>query len=151
AATCRSDSHIPVRAGVPGPARAFVALLPGTGRRVAMAHVDCTQRRGALSAPDSETIAAAARLAQAERLPLVLVLASSGVDAHEGVAALDGWGRAARALADCSGLVPTVVVAYGLALSGPALLLGMADLVVMTADAVAYVSGPGAVAELTDV
>jgi acetyl-CoA carboxylase carboxyltransferase component len=41
------------------------------------------------------------------------------------------------------------VVAYGLALSGPALLMGVADAVIMTSDAVAYVSGPAAVAQLT--
>jgi acetyl-CoA carboxylase carboxyltransferase component len=46
-------------------------------------------------------------------------------------------------------VVPIVFVTYGLAVSGPALLLGMADLVVMTPEAVAYVSGPAAVTQLT--
>jgi acetyl-CoA carboxylase carboxyltransferase component len=41
------------------------------------------------------------------------------------------------------------MVAYGLAVSGPALLLGMADAVVMTDAAIAYVSGPAAVREWT--
>ena len=88
-------------------------------------------------------------MALQQRLPLVVVIASSGADVLEGVASLDGWGRAAKAMAACSGIVPVVVVAYGLALSGPALLLGLADAVVMTSDAVAYVSGPAAVAQLT--
>jgi acetyl-CoA carboxylase carboxyltransferase component len=79
----------------------------------------------------------------------VIELASSGADVVEGVASLDGWGRAAKSLADCSGVIPVAIVAYGLAVSGPALLLGMADIVVMTDDAVAYVSGPAAVAQLT--
>ncbi len=42
-----------------------------------------------------------------------------------------------------------VVVLDGPLLSGPALLLGMADAVVMTSNALAYVSGPAAVAEVT--
>jgi len=45
--------------------------------------------------------------------------------------------------------VPIVCIVEGYAVSGPALLLGLADLVVMTAQAVAYVSGPAAVAQLT--
>ena len=130
-------------------ATAGLARLPVTDRRVVLVRVSSEQRRGALSVADSETIAAGARMALDQRLPLVLVLASSGADVFEGVASLDGWGHAALAMSACSGVVPTVVVAYGLALSGPALLLGMADIVIMTPDAVAYVSGPTAVAAMT--
>ena len=67
-----------------------------------------------------------------ERLPLVCLIASSGADLPEGMAALHGWGRAARALADCSGIVPVIMAVTGPAVSGPALLLGLADHVVMT-------------------
>ena len=67
-------------------------------------------------------------------MPLVVVLASTGADIVEGIAGLEGWGRVARALVDCSGVVPTVIVVDGPAVSGPALLLGLADLVVMTID-----------------
>lgn len=145
-----SDSTIlQLRAGVPGGTHAGLRRLPVTDRMVVLVSVDQGVRRGALAAADSETVARAAATALAQRLPLVLVLASSGADIHEGVASLDGWGRAAHALASCSGIVPVVVVAYGLAVSGPALLLGMADAVVMTDEAVAYVSGPAAVREWT--
>lgn len=140
---------IRLRAMAAGATTAGPARLPGTGRRVVLVRVSSDQRRGALSASDSDTLAAGARMALDQRLPLVMVLASSGADVFEGVASLDGWGRAARALSSCSGIVPTVIVAYGLALSGPALLLGMADIVVMTPEAVAYVSGPTAVAQMT--
>ena len=149
AAADEPRDSLQLRAGVRGSTAAGVSRLPGTGRRVVMVRVDNEVRRGTLAAADSETIAEAARTALAQRLPLVAVLASSGADVIEGVASLDGWGRAAKALADCSGVVPVAMVAYGLAVSGPALLLGMADAVVMTADAVAYVSGPAAVAQLT--
>jgi acetyl-CoA carboxylase carboxyltransferase component len=85
------------------------------------------------------------------RIPLVMVLASSGADVSEGVASLHGWGGAARSVTACSGIVPVVMVVTGPALSGPALLLGLADLVVMTADAFAFVSGPAMVEDFTGV
>jgi acetyl-CoA carboxylase carboxyltransferase component len=148
--TAANDDHyLPLRGGVRGPATAGVTRLASTQRKVVLVRVDQNVRRGTLAAVDSETIAAAAATALAQRLPLVVVLASSGADVFEGVASLDGWGRAAKSLADCSGVIPVVMVAYGLAVSGPALLLGMADAVVMTPEAVAYVSGPAAVAQLT--
>ncbi len=147
--TAADSTILPLRAGVPGAAQAGLHRLAGTDRKVVLVSVDQGVRRGALAAADSETVARAAAMALAQRLPLVVVLASSGADILEGVASLDGWGRAAKSLADCSGIVPVVVVAYGLAVSGPALLLGMADAVVMTDAAVAYLSGPAAVREWT--
>jgi acetyl-CoA carboxylase carboxyltransferase component len=84
-------------------------------------------------------------------LPLVGVLSTSGADIHEGVASLHAWGRVARAVAQASGVVPVVFAVIGPCTSGPALLLGVADHVVMTPDAFAYVSGPEAVAEFTGV
>jgi acetyl-CoA carboxylase carboxyltransferase component len=142
-------SFLTLRAGVNGSATAGVTRLPVTDRKVVLVRIDQEVRKGALAAADSETIAAAAHTALDQRIPLVVVLASSGADVVEGVASLDGWGRAAQALAQCSGIVPVLMVAYGLAVSGPALLLGMADVVVMTPEAVAYVSGPAAVVQLT--
>jgi len=140
---------LPLRGGVPGTTSAVVATLPTTDRKVVLVNVDGSRRQGVLASSDSATIAEAAQHALAQRLPLVVLLASSGADVVEGVSSLDGWGRAARAFSQCSGVVPVTLVTYGLAVSGPALLLGMADLVVMTAEAVAYVSGPAAVAQLT--
>jgi acetyl-CoA carboxylase carboxyltransferase component len=122
-----------------------------TDRRVVLACVDSSLRHGVLTSDDSETLAEAALASLRHRLPLVLVLASAGADAAEGVAALDGWGRAARAVAQCSGVVPVIAVAYGSAVSGTALLLGLADAVVMTKEAIAFVSGPAAVAQVTGV
>jgi len=99
----------------------------------------------------SESVAAAAAAARAQGLPLVVVLASTGADLVQGIAALDGWGRLAKALADCSGIVPTILAVDGPAVSGPALLLGLADLVVMTEASYAFVNGPLMVAEFTGV
>jgi acetyl-CoA carboxylase carboxyltransferase component len=138
-----------LRVGVAGATSAAVTRLPATDRKVLLVNIDRQVRRGTLMAADSETLSTAARAALSQRIPLVVVLASSGADVVEGMPSLDGWGRAARALTECSGIIPVTIVAYGLAVSGPALLLGMADAVVMTGEAVAYVSGPAAVAQLT--
>jgi acetyl-CoA carboxylase carboxyltransferase component len=104
-----------------------------------------------LSSQASANLVHAAAIARHNGIPLVVVLASTGVDIVDGLAALEGWGRAAKALVDCSGVVPTVLVVDGPAVSGPALLLGIADLVVMTSDSYAFVNGPTMVAEYTGV
>jgi acetyl-CoA carboxylase carboxyltransferase component len=119
------------------------------GRSVVLLRVDPTIRAGALSALDGEALARGFDLALEARIPVVAVLSSSGADVHDGVAALHGWGGAARAMARCSGVVPLIAVLRGPALSGPALLLGLADLVVATPEALAYLVGPDGVADFT--
>jgi acetyl-CoA carboxylase carboxyltransferase component len=143
------ESIVRLRARVPGVVHAGVESVGPLGRRAVLARIDPKQRHGALAEADSETLAAAARLALDARLPLVGLIASSGADVDGGVAALHGWGVAARGLAACSGVVPILLAVIGPAVSGPALLLGMADVVVMSPTALAYVSGPATVAEMT--
>jgi acetyl-CoA carboxylase carboxyltransferase component len=138
-----------LRARAPGAVSARVTEIGG--RPVVEVDIEDDVRRGALSSAASETLATAAVTARAERMPLVGYIGSSGADIVEGMAALHGWGRAARAIADCSGVVPVVFTVTGPAVSGPALLLGLADQVVMTNDAYAFVSGPTMVAEFTGV
>jgi acetyl-CoA carboxylase carboxyltransferase component len=104
-----------------------------------------------LSSTSSAVIEQAAEVARTEGLPFVFVLSSTGADIVEGMDALEGWGRLAKALVDCSGIVPTIMAVDGPAVSGPALLLGVADLVVMTADSYGFVSGPVMVEEFTGV
>ncbi len=144
-----SGPALTLRAGVPGVVDARVAELDG--REVVLAECDATVRRGALSEADGETLAAAAHHALDAQLPLVMVIASSGADVTAGLSASAGWGRAARAITQCSGIVPVLMAATGPAVSGPALVLGLADHVVMTRDAYAFVSGPGMVTEFTGV
>ena len=135
---------------VPGAVEASVRELP-SGRRVVWVEVDGSHHRGALSADASQVIAVAATTARTKGMPLVGKFASSGAEIREGIAALHGWGTAAKALADCSGVVPVLCIVDGPAVSGPALLIGLADLVVMTEDAYAFVSGPTMVEEFTGV
>src|SRR5690606_11362143 len=106
-------------------------------------------RRGARTEPAGLPSAPAPDHPRRTGVPLLGVIASSGADVHEGVAALHGWGVAAAALQRCSGRVPVLLAATGPVLSGPALLLGLADHVVMTEDACAFVSGPHMVATYT--
>ena len=135
---------------VPGAATAGVREL-STGREVIWLAIDGTVRKGALSADASHVIVTAAETARTKGLPLVLEIESSGADITEGIAALHGWGTAAKALAECSGVVPTISLVTGPAVSGPALLIGLTDFVVMTEDAYAFVSGPQMVVEFTGV
>jgi acetyl-CoA carboxylase carboxyltransferase component len=121
------------------------------GRTVILVRADSPVRKGALTPDDGDTMVRAIEMATEKRLPLVLLLSSSGADANHGVAALDGWGRAARALTRCSGVIPIIAGVTGPAVSGTALLLGLADIVVMAADSYAFVSGPIPVREMTGV
>jgi acetyl-CoA carboxylase carboxyltransferase component len=134
---------------VPGVVRAEVREF--AGREVVWATVDSEHRNGALSSESSSMIATAADTARTKGLPLIAVLRSSGADITEGFSALHGWGLAAKAIADCSGIVPTIMIVDGPAVSVPALLLGLADHVVMTERAYAFVSGPTMVADFTGV
>ncbi|MEO6124704.1 MAG: carboxyl transferase domain-containing protein [Ilumatobacteraceae bacterium] len=139
----------PIRARVPGAAR--VDLRQFGDRTVVWLDVDATHKKGALSSDASSMIQAAAETAREHGLPLVAVMGSAGADIAEGFSALHGWGMAAKALTDCSGVVPTIMIVDGPAVSGPALLLGIADHVVMTEAAYAFVSGPTMVADFTGV
>jgi acetyl-CoA carboxylase carboxyltransferase component len=121
------------------------------GRSVSWFSLDGGKHRGAIGTPEGETMVRAVQLAVELGIPVVGRVASSGADVTEGVSALHAWGRVAKALSDASGVVPIVLVLVGPAVSGPALLLGIADHVIMTADAFAYVTGPEVVAAFTGV
>ena len=109
------------------------------------------KHHGAIGEVEGETLAQLVTTAVDAGVPVLGVIDSSGADVTEGIAALHAWGRVARALTEASGMVPIVLVVVGPCVSGPALLLGLADVVVMTVDAFAYVSGPAAVARTTAV
>jgi|TARA_B100001105_G_scaffold104206_1_gene83580 acetyl-CoA carboxylase carboxyltransferase component len=118
------------------------------GRRVVAVEI-AGEDRGALRPADGENLAIAARTARDQRLPLVCFVESSGAVIDEGVAAVHGWGTAAREFVACSGVVPTIFCVTGPTVSGPALLLGLADLVVMVSDTYAFVSGTHMVRQFT--
>jgi acetyl-CoA carboxylase carboxyltransferase component len=138
---------VPVASDHPGSLSAQITSV--AGRDVVLVEISDEHRRGAISEADGHTFAEAGAHALAASLPLVAVVASSGADVNDGIAALHGWGSAARMLARCSGRVPVLIAATGPVVSGPALLLGLADHVVMTTDAYAFVSGPRMVETFT--
>lgn len=121
------------------------------GRTVAWFRLEGGKHRGALGPSEADALQRIVDLAGRNRLPLVGVLATSGADITEGVASLAAWGRLARSMAGVGGVVPILLTVAGPCVSGPALLLGLADQVVMTEDTFAYLSGPEAVAEFTGV
>jgi len=118
---------------------------------VVWCRVEGGKRAGAIGPSEGEVLERAVRTAGRQGVPFVALVSSSGADVHEGVASLHAWGRVAAALQQVSGVVPTLVGVIGPCVSGPALLLGLVDQVVMTEDAFAYVSGPEAAASLTGV
>jgi acetyl-CoA carboxylase carboxyltransferase component len=147
--TTRPEEAPDVGKGIVGAVTSVVDRIGG--RNVVVCRALGSMRRGAITHADGVRLGEAADQARHLAIPFVFFVASSGADVHDGVAALHGWGRAAAAISRCSGQVPVIAAATGPVVSGPALLLGLSDLVVMSAEAVAYVSGPQMVAEFTGI
>lgn len=144
---------VPVGAGTDAAARAGFRTLDdhGLDRTVMLAEVRGGHHHGALTPPGGATIARAIALAIEVGVPFVIVIDSSGAEIRDGVTGLHAWGAVAKSLARASGAIPTIVGVTGACVSGPALLLGIADAVVMTEGSFAYVTGPEAVGEFTGV
>ena len=140
---------VPLRAQTAGVVSAAVEQI--NGRSAVVVHIDDEATRGALTSTCGDTIRLAATMALEKRVPLVVYVASSGADLTEGISAVHGWGGAARALVACSGIVPIIFCSTGPAVSGPALLLGIADVAVMLDESYAFVSGPHMVEQYTGV
>jgi acetyl-CoA carboxylase carboxyltransferase component len=146
-AVALGGSAVSVSAGRASAAAAW--LTDVEGRQVAWFTLAGGKHRGAIGPVEGEVIERLVRLALDLGVPVVGELATSGADVTMGLPSLHAWGRMAAALSQASGAVPVILSVVGPCVSGPALLLGMADHVVMTADSYAYVSGPHAVTEFT--
>jgi acetyl-CoA carboxylase carboxyltransferase component len=133
------------------PSRAIAEVRTIDGRTAIWVEFETGDDAVRLSSDDSATIETAAKAALDQRLPLVIVIATAGVDIVEGVAALHAWGRVSAAVAACSGIVPTFAVVDGPAVSGPALLLGIVDFTIMTESSSAFVNGPVMVEQFTGI
>ncbi|HEY7107049.1 MAG TPA: carboxyl transferase domain-containing protein, partial [Acidimicrobiia bacterium] len=121
---------------------ARASLTERNGRRVALFSLSGGKHHGSIGTSEGSTIESLVDLAVSVGAPVVGVLDTSGAEIFEGVAALHAWGRVARALTRASGVVPILLGVTGAALSGPSLLLGLADHVVMCDGSFAYVTGP---------
>ncbi len=121
------------------------------GRPVSFFRLEGGKHVGAIGPAEGQVLERAVRHAVDFGIPVVGVIASSGADIAEGIPSLHAWGRVAKALVDASGVVPTLLAVVGPCVSGPALLLGVVDVVALTADAFAYVTGPDTVRSFTGV
>ena len=83
-------------------------------------------------------------------VPVLGVVESLAVDPQD-IAGMATWGKVARQASIVSGSVPLLLAVTGHCHGGLATLFGLADHVVMTADASAYVNGPAAVRSVTAV
>ena len=135
-----TTDDVGIATGIPAPVSAQVTRLEG--RKVMWIEFDASEVAHPLSSQMTMIISEGLRTALDELIPIVLIVNSSGADIAEGVAPLHGWGTAARLLTKCSGRVPTFAMVDGPAVSGPALLLGLVDVVIMTSTSYAFVNGP---------
>ncbi len=142
---------IPVEVQAQRPGSTKVTVGEVQGEPCVLVHVGVDDAPVPLTSEDGIQLAIAAHTARQQRVPLVCHLNSTGVSPNGGVEALSGWGAAARELSRCSGVVPTLFCVRRTALAGSALLLGLADFVIMVNDSYAYVSGPRMVREYTGV
>lgn len=138
-----------IATGIPAPVSARVTRLEG--RKVMWIEFEASEVAHPLSSQMTAIISEGLRAALDELIPIVLIVNSSGADIAEGVAPLHGWGTAARLLTKCSGRVPTFAIVDGPAVSGPALLLGLVDFVIMTSTSYAFVNGPLMIRQFTGV
>lgn len=121
------------------------------GRQISVLELGGGSRHGAITSADADSMKRSAELAGTMGIPFLLVLDTSGADITEGPAGLHAWGTFAAELARLSGVVPTTAIVTGACVSGPSLVLGLVDHVIMTKKAFAYVSGPDSVKEFTGV
>jgi acetyl-CoA carboxylase carboxyltransferase component len=144
-----SIDELEIGAHIPGGVSARVKMLGG--RRVSWVEFAPGDNATPLTQFQAYTMELAARSALEERMPFVAVFNSAPADVGQGIAPLDGWGRIARVLARCSGVVPTFAIVDGPAVSGPALLLGLIDFTIVTDQGYAFVNGPVMVRQFTGI
>ncbi|MEM9652062.1 MAG: carboxyl transferase domain-containing protein [Actinomycetota bacterium] len=141
---------VPIRANT-GPLVSATTTRLGD-RTVVLATVDPSdEQEPRLTIADGTTLAAAIRSARQQMIPFLGVLRTTGVPFEEGIGGSHSWAVAARELVKASGVIPTILTACGPMVSGPALLLGLADVTIFTTDAYAYVTGPKSVEAYTGV
>ena len=138
-ARARSRSHVSVTVG------------EFAGRPAVVVRLGSDESNRAITIDAGESLREAVELALEKRLPIVGFVAATGPDVGGGITSVHGWGIAARSLVSASGVVPILLSVTGPMLSGPALLLGIADQVVMESDGFAFVSGPAMVEQFTGV
>lgn len=144
-------SPVDLRARAGSRSLVSTAVTEVGGRPAVVVRLGADESNRAITEDAGAAIRAAVELALEKRLPIVGFVTATGPDISGGITSVHGWGIAARSLVSVSGVVPIVLCVTGPMLSGPALLLGVADLTVMVADGFAFVSGPAMVEQFTGV
>ena len=119
------------------------------GRTVLAYATDPVVRGGALSARGCDRIVDCIDDAVRRGVPVVGLWHSGGAALQEGAASLDGVARVFRAIVAASGKVPQLSLVTGPAAGGAAYGPALTDVVVLTADARLFVTGPGVVRSVT--
>ena len=135
--------RLPVAAGRPGSVVAEIGQLPGFDDR------PVAWFRGSITALDTDAVARTIHSGVEAGLPIVGVVERMGLDARAGLSALAGWGAVARELAAASGVVPTALVVDGPCLGGPAIAVGLVDIVAMTRRGALFVNRAESSARMT--
>ncbi len=117
------------------------------GRPIACYAQDGSYLGGSLGERHAETIVRVLLTAERARIPVVGFVESGGARMQEGTAALAGYGRIFRHTVGLTGVVPQISVVSGASAGGGAYSPALTDLIVMTADAAMFLTGPGVVRE----
>ena len=137
----------PIAADRPTAAEARLTELDG--RTVALFRVDGSWP-GTDGSAEADVVLRTLELASNLGCPVVGIVHSVAVGADaDGVAGLVAWGRVARAAARLSGIVPLLLAVTGPVHGGLAPLVGLADHVVFTSAATAYINGPETIRMVT--
>jgi acetyl-CoA carboxylase carboxyltransferase component len=117
------------------------------GRRIACYANDPEQLGGSVGPVEAEALVRLLEHAGRARLPVVAFVASAGARVHDGLPALDGFARIFRRQVALRGLVPQISVVCGTSAGGGCYGPALSDIVVMTAEAAMFLTGPAIVAE----
>jgi acetyl-CoA carboxylase carboxyltransferase component len=115
------------------------------GRPIACYAQDGRFLGGSLGERHADTIVRVLQTAGRARIPVVAFVESGGARMQEGSAALAGYGRIFRETVALTGVVPQISVVSGASAGGGAYSPALTDLILMTADAAMFLTGPGVV------
>ncbi|HET6502127.1 MAG TPA: carboxyl transferase domain-containing protein [Amycolatopsis sp.] len=110
---------------------------------------DGSHRGGSLGAAGADRIIAAIELAVREGCPVVGIWHSGGARLADGVESMDGVGRMFAAMTAASGRVPQLSVVVGPAAGAAAYGPALTDLVIMSASARLFITGPDVIRQVT--
>lgn len=138
----------PTAIGADRPGIAGAGLIEVDGRTVSYFDVGGGRWSSRDAVAEAEVVERALLQAADVGVPALGVVHSLALDPAD-LAGLAAWGRVARAAVRASGSVPLLLAVTGPCHGGLATILGLADHVVVTREANAYVNGPMAVRAVT--